>query len=106
MGEHEREYGPFHRVRSPTQSDKVACEIEVTGELWGRKRRGGAEPVVQAYVGSLGNQSGVEFFTLVEPYKDTPPGHAQWRIGMRGVRHDGDFAKIAVRVTRNSQVEG
>lgn len=64
---------------------------------------GGFEPTVQAYVGELGDRIGVEFYTDFPPRRGTPPHHAEWRPGAPGVRLDGDFAKITIRLVRNTQ---
>ena len=98
------DFGPFHRLASPTQDLAVARAMEENGELWGRAPRGAATPQVQAYVGPLPeNRIGVEFMTSVRPTPGTPPFEARWRPGSEGVRVDGEFARIAIRVTRNTQ---
>ena len=78
--------------------------MQESGELWGKIPRGGMEPVVQAFAGPLGDKVGVEFYSSVEPYRDTPPSIAEWRPGYEGVRVEGEFAKIPIRVVCNSQV--
>lgn len=106
MGDDEANFGPFYRKRSNSQTDQVAEAMARSSQLWGRTHRlGGWEPTVQAYVGSLENRVGVEFFTYHPPRPGTPPDQAEWRPGMVGVRVDGEFAKIAIRVTRNTQSE-
>lgn len=106
MGGNEASYGPFHRLRSSSQSDEVADAIVQSGELWGRVHRlGGSEPTVQAYVGSLRDRIGIEFFTFHPPRPGTPPDQAEWRPGSPGVRLEREFAKIAIRLTRNTQTE-
>ena len=72
-------YGPFHRLRSPTQTDEDADLQAATSELWGRPRQFSDIPQVQAWVGPLPEgESGVEFTTDVPPDPFLPPGHARW----------------------------
>ena len=94
-------YGPFHRLRSPTQTDEDADLQAATSELWGRPRQFSDIPQVQAWVGPLPEgESGVEFTTAVPPDPFLPPGHARWTGPRDGVRVEGEFAKISVRLTR------
>ena len=94
----------FHRVESPTQTEKDAATQEQSGELWGRTPRAGAWPKVKAYVGRLPTGvRGVEFETEVEPDAGCPPGIALWTGPRAGVAVEGEYAKIQIRVTSNTQ---
>lgn len=94
----------FHRVESPTQSESDAALQEATGEMCRRVARLGAWPKVKAYVGPLPpGVRGVEFETEVAPDFGGPPGQAFWSGPRRGVVVEGDYAKIKVRVRKNTQ---
>ena len=103
MGGNSFRNGPYHRVSSTSQSDDDVAKIVASGELWGTVARGGYGPSVKAYIGPLGNQLGIEFLTQVPHRKSGHPHIADWREGMMGVTIDGDYAKIKVQVTRNTQ---
>jgi hypothetical protein len=80
-----------------------------TGEIWGtydRDMMGGRSlhPSVDAYHGPLPpGQRGVEFVTDVPPDRETAPWLARWKGPREGVRIEGDYAKIEVVVTQNTQ---
>ena len=100
-------YGPFHRVKSPTQSDDVALLQQTSQEIWGKARRGSDIPQVQTYTGPLpSNENGIEFTTTVKPDDGSPPGQARWTGPRDGVIIDNDdeFAKIKVTITKNTQI--
>ncbi len=98
------QFGPFHRLESPTQTAEDAAHQEDSREIWGRVGRYELAPSVKAYDGPLPeNARGVEFMTSVEPDPATPPGRVSWRAGREGVRLDGEFAKIPARITKNRQ---
>ncbi|MDT0530454.1 polymorphic toxin-type HINT domain-containing protein [Micromonospora sp. DSM 115977] len=104
----DRLYGPYHRLKSPTQGDDVAAQMSEGGELWGNVSRVSFQdrPMVQAYRGALpAGKRGVEFYTPVKPLspRNSPPGEARWVAGMPGVRVEDDYAKIKIIVTRNTQ---
>ncbi|MFK3978986.1 RHS repeat-associated core domain-containing protein [Micromonospora sp. NPDC050397] len=104
----DRLYGPYHRLESPTQKPEVADQMVKSGELWGRVSRVSFQdrPMVQAYRGALPDgKRGVEFYTPIKPLspRNSPPGEARWVAGMPGVREEGDFAKIPIFITRNTQ---
>lgn len=95
----------YHRRESSTQTEEAARKQEQTGEVWGRARRGGNEPSVKAYRGPLPDGSrGVEFVTSVPPDIGCPPGRVDWTGPREGVTVEDEFAKIKVRVTKNTQV--
>eukprot|EP00977_Amphora_coffeiformis_P013446 scaffold3529_cov271-Amphora_coffeaeformis.AAC.4 len=107
-------YGPFHRLRSPTQTDAIAHQQETSRELWGKPRQYSAIPQVQAYTGPLPFLSantatttvataGLEFVTTTAPDTGTAPGHARWTGPRPGVWIEDGYAKIKIRVTQNTQ---
>jgi RHS repeat-associated protein len=95
----------FHRLESSTQTPADAAKITSSGELWGKAPAGSNTPQVKAYYGTLPvGARGIEFTTAVPA--DPSSGHptnARWLPGMPGVRLDGDYAKIPVTVTKNTQ---
>jgi hypothetical protein len=99
----------YHRLESPTQTVEVARKQEQSGEIWGTYNRdmmGGRSnrPSVDAYVGPLPDGvRGIEFETDVAPDGGTPPYRARWTGPREGVRIQGDFAAISVRITRVNQ---
>jgi hypothetical protein len=98
-------YGPFHRIRSRTQSDAVARQIIASGELWGKTPFGGDSPQVEAYLGPLPyDKPGIEFHSAVEPYPNKHPFHVRWRLEQEGVRFEDDHAKIDIAVTKCTQI--
>ena len=97
--------GPFNRRETPdTQTKETARKQEQSGEIWGRTPRGGLEPTVQAYAGSLGrNQRGIEFTTGTMPHPNGSPFEARWYLtltpGVQLRRQNGeDFACILANV--------
>jgi hypothetical protein len=84
---------------------------EESGEVWGtydRDMMGGTTPFpsVDAYVGPLPpGERGIEFATDVPPDRETPPYLARWTGPRSGVRIEGEYARIEVLVTRNTQRE-
>jgi hypothetical protein len=101
----------YHRLQSPTQSAETAARQQASGEIWGTYDRlmGGRSPFpsVDAYVGPLPDgEKGIEFTTDVPPDRNTPPRFARWRGPRDGVIVEGDYAKIRVTVTRNTQDGG
>jgi hypothetical protein len=92
-------YGPFYRTGS-TQDDDTIRKQKASQEVWGKANRGSFHPSVDAYRGNLpANRHGIEFYTDVEPTPGSPPGKARWLGPRRGVRIEGDWAKIAVNIT-------
>jgi len=104
-----RQSAVYHRVESPSQSPEIASLQESSGEIWGtfnRDMMGGrsGSPSVDAYVGPLRTGArGVEFVTDVPPDRHTPPWLARWTGPRDGVIIDGEFAKLRVMVTKNTQ---
>jgi hypothetical protein len=99
----------YHRKQSPSQPPSLAALQQRTGEIWGSYNRdlmGGRSPFpsVDAYVGPLPDgEKGIEFTTDVPPDRNTPPRLARWTGPRDGVIVEGDYAKIKVTVTRNTQ---
>jgi hypothetical protein len=99
----------YHRKQSRTQTPDVARMQEASGEIWGTFNRdlaGGRSifPSVDAFLGPLAeNEAGIEFVTDVPPDPNTRPKYARWTGPRPGVTIEGDFAKIKVVVTRNTQ---
>jgi hypothetical protein len=94
------QYGPFHRLRSPTQTLALAAEQERASTILGRPPRGGLIPAVQAYAGPLPpGLEGIEFYTIARP-SNNHPSNVVWYLGDQGVwevRLSGDtFAMIVV----------
>lgn len=103
-------YGPFHRIKSPTQNFEVVALQLQSGELFGKPiKNGGNFPMVKAYRKPLchpnapdltcANEEGIEFDTFVEPNKCTPGGTLYWSYssGKRGMR-EVDYETIALTV--------
>jgi len=68
------QYGPYHRLRSPTQDDKTARRQVYGGLLLGRAARWSFFPSVKAYKGPLPwGEDGIEFFSKVNPSRDDHP---------------------------------
>lgn len=71
-----------------------------SGEIWGTADRGSSNPSVDAWEGHLpDDKPGVEFYTDAIPTPGQPPGWARW-LGGRGVRIEGDWAKITATITK------
>ncbi len=95
----------YHRKESPTQTpEHVRLQVH-SGELWGKSPLGSDIPAAQAYLGPLPSDCrGIEFTTDTEPDSGSPPGEAYWRGPRDGVEVAGDYAKIKIKVIRNTQV--
>ena len=101
----ERAARVYHRLESPTQTPADAARQEASGEIWGRAPRGGTTPKVKAYPGPLPpGTRGIEFTTDVPPDPGSAPKRPDWSGPRPGVVIEGDFAKIKVVVTKNTQV--
>jgi esterase/lipase superfamily enzyme len=101
----DEEHGPFHRLKSPTQSDATATQQLKSSELWGHPRQHSNIPQVQAYEGVLPTGAqGMEIYTSTAPDQGTAPGQVRWTGPRRsGVHVEDDFAKIRVRISKDSQ---
>ena len=94
----------FYRLASTTQTPEHAALQERSGELWRRTNQGGYGPSVDAYVGPLPpGARGIEFTTATPPDAGTPPRYARWTGPRPGVMVEGEYAKIRVEVTLNTQ---
>ena len=103
----QRLHGPFHRLRSTTQTDEVAAQQSESLEVWGRPRQYSNIPQVQAYMGPLpATAAGVEFYSLPPPDTGTAPGHVRWTGPRPGVVIQDEFAKIKVQITQQIQILG
>jgi len=72
--------------------------------LWGSPARGSDIPKAKAFRGPLpAGVRGIEFTTDVAPDQNCPPGIAYWSGPRAGVIVDGERAKIAIAVLRNTQ---
>ena len=97
--------GQFNRRENDNTQPKSLAPTQVaTGEVWGRTRRNGFEPAVQAYAGKLKNRRGIDFTTLIDPHPDGSPLEVSWYLtATPGVEYrckDGeDFACIKAVVT-------
>ncbi|MGI8687260.1 MAG: hypothetical protein ACR2M3_01660 [Thermomicrobiales bacterium] len=80
---------------------------ETSGELWGYPSITSNRPKVKAYDGPLPDGTrGIEFTTDVDPDPGCPPGRPEWSEyngPRRGVTVEGDAARIAITVTKNTQ---
>ena len=99
------QYGPFHRLASPTQTTADTQKIIDSGELWGGPGRFSDTPMVQAHAGPLPEGAqGFEFYTDVAPNLNDVPWRANWSSTNPGVvmRQNGDYAAIPIVITRVS----
>lgn len=97
-------FGPFHRIKSPTQTYQHALLQKSSGEIWGKAvKNGGKFPCVKAYLKPLcydslpgidcADNEGIEFETAVMPSMKTPAGQVFWQAGrspVDGLRHVDD----------------
>ncbi len=97
--------GQFNRRENDKTQPKSLALIQVaSGEVWGKTRKDGFEPSVQAYAGKLKNRRGIDFTTLIDPHPDGSPFEVSWYLtATPGVEYrckDGeDFACIKAAVT-------
>jgi hypothetical protein len=97
-------YGPYHRLRSPTQ-DEVTARVQLnTGQVCGRPAQWSGLFSVKAYRGQLPQGAeGIEFVTDVLPSPGAHPTLVFWYEGTQGVTvapiNGQTFATISVRVT-------
>jgi len=101
------EYGPFYRAASKSQTDDAARQMLETNELWGgiSKMWGGNE-AARAYQGSLPEGTrGIEFYTPIRP-RLAFPREVWWEDGrgIEGLVVEDGWAKIPVRITKNTQI--
>ena len=73
--------GQFNRRENDKTQPKSLAPIQVaSGEVWGRTRKNGFEPAVQAYTGKLKNSRGIDFVTLIDPHPDGSPFEVSWYL--------------------------
>jgi hypothetical protein len=101
-GDEEFPYGPYHRLRSATQTEDDDWQQMLSGELWGRASSyTGGPRRAKAWRGTLGpNDHGIEFFARVAPDLGRSGVLIWWSEGRDGVRVAGEFAIIEIRVTK------
>lgn len=97
----------YYRIQnSRTQTEEISCLQETSGELWGTRGRYNARPTVRAYLGRLPeDDEGIEFETAVSPDPNGVPILPTWTGPREGVRVEGPYAKINIRVRRNTQCQ-
>ena len=94
----------YHRLESPSQTPEDTIRQARSGAIWGRAARGANVPTVKAYTGPLPpGRRGIEFTTSVPVDYGCAPGRAEWSGPRPGVIIDGEFAKIYVMITKNTQ---
>jgi hypothetical protein len=99
----------YHRVQSDSQTPSVAAQQQSSGEVWGSYNRdmmGGRSPFpsVDAFPGPLPEgERGIEFTTDVPRDNGTPSRVVRWTGPRAGVIVEGDYAKISVVITKNTQ---
>lgn len=97
-------YGPFHRLRSPTQTDETAKLQLANGQVWGQQARWSSLLSVKAFRGPLpATEAGIEFVTDTAPSPGSHPNLVFWYESAPGVTvapiNGQNFAIISVRVT-------
>jgi hypothetical protein len=98
-------YGPFHRLNDSPEEVRKILE---SNEIWGTSPRNFLQsdiPKVKAYDGKLpADAKGIEFETEIPPDSGHVPGKPTWsaKPKRKGVASDGDYAKIKVRVLRQT----
>lgn len=93
----------YHHLESRNQTPNDAARQELSGEVWGRSSLGSFIPKVKAYRGPLPEGArGIEFLTDVPPDVESARVRVDWSGPRRGVRIEGDSAKIQVVVTKNT----
>ncbi|WP_156815631.1 hypothetical protein [Pseudanabaena sp. PCC 6802] len=98
----------YHRKESESQTADDAAKQIASQEMWGgpcRNYLSSDIPKVKAYTDELpltknreGKERGIEFTTAVKPDRGTRPGLAYWSGDREGVRNEGGYAKIKVRI--------
>ena len=80
--------GPFHRLKTPTQTTADADQQQLSGEIMGKGARPSGLPSVKAYRNTIpAGARGVEFDTSVAPTAGSgTPYEARWYEGTLGVR--------------------
>jgi hypothetical protein len=92
--------GAVHYFRLQGKADNEL--VATTGKLAGRPPRNISQsmfPKVKAFIGKLGDQTGIEFVTDIEPDQGCPPGQAYWSEGRPGVEVLDEYELVAIPVT-------
>ena len=94
-------YGPYYRIKSPSQTEEDIRTQLQSKEIWGEAPRniyGSDIPKVKAYSESPEgkNIKGVMFWTTVPPDSGGIPGKPTWSGEREGVRIEDGYAKIKV----------
>jgi hypothetical protein len=94
-------YGPYYRVKSPSQTEEDIEQQIQKKEIWGKVPRNFLAshiPKVKAYTEwRFGEEAtGIIFWTNVAPDKGGVPGKPTWSGNREGVKTEGEFAKIKV----------
>ena len=107
----------YHRKQSRQPDDVATARAQIASqELWGGPARNIFQshiPKVKAYLSKLPQDqngirttTGIEFYTEVEPDRNTKPGGVLYWSGEReGIRNEDEYAKIAVRITYCNQFD-
>ncbi len=88
----------YYRIQSAADNELVAS----TGKLGGHPPRNISQsmfPKVKAFIGRLGDRTGIEFTTFIEPDEGCPPGQAYWSEGRSGVEVLEENELVAIPVT-------
>jgi hypothetical protein len=88
----------YFRLQTKADNELVAS----TGKLAGRPPRNISQsmfPKVKAFIGRLGDRTGIEFTTFIEPDDGCPPGQAYWSEGRPGVETLEENELVAIPVT-------
>lgn len=98
------EHGPFYRLQCPHVNELMCASGRIGGgQTWGSGFRR-----VHAYRGQLENHlGGIEFWTMIEPYRHAPPALAYWNEGTPGVEllTLPDRELVAIRATIVKRVD-
>jgi len=88
----------YYRLQKAEDNELVVS----SGKLAGHPPRNISQsmfPKVKAFIGSLGNRTGIEFVTDIEPDQGCPPGQAYWSEGRPGIEVLEDDELVAIPVT-------
>lgn len=94
-------YGPYYRVKSPSQTEEDLEKQLQNKEIWGQAPRNifrSDIPKVKAFAEppKNSNAKGVKFWTTIPPDSGGIPGQPTWSGDRKGVRIEDSYAKIKV----------